>query len=85
MYIDCKITTWDRAKINDEEDKKIVLNAIKEGKLRNESDLAQLDIDIEWETLNDVSENMTVEENDGFATLEVFNDENKSIHANGKN
>lgn len=84
MYIDFKITTWERAEINHEEDKQAILEAIANKKLNSFEDFANLQLDCGWETLTDVSENITPEENDGFATLEVFNDENENIHANGK-
>jgi len=83
MYIDFKITTWDRANIL-EKDKKVVLEAIKNGQLDNEADFTNLLLDAQWEKLDDTSENISPEENYGFATMEVYNEKNEIIHTNGK-
>ena len=83
MYIDFKITTWERAKIN-EKDKEVVLNAIKNNQLHNEADFANLYLDSNWEQLYDTSENVSPTENYEFATMEVYNDKDEIIHANGK-
>ena len=85
MHIDFKITTWDRAYIR-EEDRVIVLKAIKEGKLRNNSDFSNLEVEVDdWEKLTDVDEYMLPIENDGHSTLEVYDgDKDNMIYSNGK-
>ena len=84
MYIDFKITTWERAEIDHPEDEQVVLDAIKNGKLNSQSDFIKLEFDCSWEFVTDTTEAMTPEENDGFSTVEVYNDKNMIIHANGK-
>lgn len=85
MYIDFKITTWERAKIHGKEDEELVLEALKKNEIKTEGDIANLGLEVvEYETLTDVSEYMTAEENNGFATIEVYDNKDKVIFANGK-
>jgi hypothetical protein len=81
MHIDFKITTWERAKISSE-DEKTVLKLIEDGKLKDEGDFANLNLDVQYEILNEFSEYMTISENDNQATIEVY-DDLKLIYNNG--
>lgn len=83
MYIDFKITTWDRFHVR-KEDEEEILNLVKQGKINTEGDISGQFDPVEWEKLTDVDEYMTPEENDGFATLQIFNEEHEILHANGK-
>ena len=83
MHVDFKITTWERA-IVEKEDQEIVLKAIKNGKLETQGDFDNLGIEpLSWETLIDASEYMLPSENDGQPTLEVFDNKDKRIYVNG--
>ena len=85
MYIDYKVTTWNRVHFSDDTDPKEIIKTIQEegiGSIFNE-DLGF----IEQENLFDVDEEMTVEENNGFSTIEVYEKNNpvdELIWSNGK-
>lgn len=71
MHIDFKQTTWERAFVK-KEDEEDVLKVFKNDKINDSSDLTcYTDVD-EWENLIDTGEQMTVEENKGNATIEIF-------------
>ena len=83
MHLDFKITTWERA-IVEKEDQEIVLKAIKDGKLKTQGEFDNLDIEaLSWETMTDVSEYMLPSENDSRSTVEVYDDNDKKIYVNG--
>ena len=82
MYIDFKITTWERAIINNG-DEKAILEGFKNGTIGTPDEFPN-DADISYEKLDDTDEYMSVDENDGFATVEIFNNNNEIIYTNGK-
>lgn len=85
MYIDFKITTWERIQVDDSI-KEEVLSKLKSGEITGSSDLFDyfseeyfsFDPDIIFET----SERMTPEENDGMSTIEVFENDHSDIWTN---
>lgn len=85
MYIDFKITTWERIHIPSEYSKK-ALKLLKDKTIECSSDLYnEFDGDkLTLEELHDVEEQMTVSENDGCSTIEMFDDEGNSIFENGE-
>ena len=73
MHVDFKITTWERVFIP-ESDKERVLELLKSKTVESAEDLFnELDADdLIREELEDVSIQMTVEENDGNSTIEMY-------------
>ena len=85
MYVDYKITTWNRVYFSDDADPKKVIKTIQEKGIDYifDRDLGFM----EQETLFEVDEEMTVEENNGFSTIEVYENNNpvdNLIWSNGK-
>jgi hypothetical protein len=67
-----------RIRIPDERnDREYILRMLKQG-------MEPLFTDEEYETLYDTSEDMTVEDNDGQSTVELFDDNGNAIFSNGK-
>jgi len=77
MHIDYKCTVWRRIHIpDDKNDKGYILEKLKKG-------TEPLLTDAEYETLYDTSEELTVKENGGSSTIELF-DEDELIFKNGE-
>jgi len=81
MHADFKVTTWERVYFPDDmkqEDQDEALRKIKEDIITTSNDLieeiVQLDLHAECETLYEVEEQLTVEENGGCPTIEVFSE-----------
>ena len=80
MKFDFKITTWERVTVEDSENESNVLKAIKEGKINSADDVfyfledrGELGlINAYCKVLEDTSEQMSVNENGGNATIEVI-------------
>ena len=83
MYIDFKITTWERIHIEDESLKDKIVAALKSGEITSADDVYELDKDANRELLYDVEEQMTVEDNDGFSTIEAYEEEGTLLYQNG--
>ena len=85
MYVDFKTTVWERIKIP-EELQDLVVDKIKSGEIISANEMFGISekFDEHFETLLDTSEQMYPSENDDFATIELYNDDNKIIYANGK-
>lgn len=78
MYLDYKCTVWRRVNIpDDKNNKEYILEKLKQGAEPSFQDA-------EYETLYDTSEDMTIEENDMFSTVELYNDDNELLFTNGK-
>ncbi len=85
MYVDYKITTWNRVHFSDDTDPKKIIKTIQEEGIDSilDEDLGF----IEQETLLEVDEETTLEENNGFSTIEVYargKFRNELIWSNGK-
>ena len=77
MYLDYKCTVWKRIHFSEKQnDVDKILEDIKGG---YHPDI----VDAEYETLHDTSEDMTVEENGGSSTIELY-DNNELIFKNGE-
>ena len=83
MVVDFKITTWERVSVPQEMVQEVI-NAIESGEIRNSTDLLDLFEEVTFEgILEETSEQMLIEENDGQATIEVINiSNNNSIYTN---
>lgn len=80
MKVDFKVETWERYEVPEEHSEK-VLKAIKEGKINDSGDLFNF-LDEMGEPCNqghlDIApEQITVQENGGFPTLECYEGEEK--------
>lgn len=85
MYIDFKITTWERVYVPDEQ-KDNVLELLKNKTIESSNDMYnELDAEqLSLEKLDEVEEQMTVEENGGMSTIEAFEDDGEIIFYNGE-
>ena len=87
MHIDFKITVWERV-VFDEEHNEAVQEAIENGVITSASDLFDFiadlgDANVDCETLTDTEEQMSVEENDGCSTIQIWEGE-EIIWENGE-
>ena len=73
MYVDFKITTWERIEVPTEHEEK-VKELVKSGAIDKSTDMLDFFNDLEVRKIDDVDEYMTIGENGGCATLEVFED-----------
>ena len=78
MYVDIKETVWTRYYIRDVEQEE-VLNKLKEGEYPWD-----ISDNVETDIMFDTSEVMKVEENEGNATIEFYNDEDEILWDNIK-
>ena len=83
MQIDFKITTWERITVP-QELQEAVTKAISSEEITCADDLIEMfgDECFNEGILSDVSQQMTIEENDGNATIEVINDKGDTIFDN---
>lgn len=79
FYIDEKIKTWQRAHVTVEADSE--QEAV--GMLKNDYWGEQAEATF-YENISDVDETMTLEENDGFSTKEIYDTDENKIWENGK-
>ena len=76
MYVDFKVTTWERVQIP-EEIKEDVLNKIKTGEINSADDIfSEFDHEnLSCDVIDEIpTEQMSVEENGGSSTIEVYKD-----------
>ena len=80
MHVDFKTTIWERVEIPKEHEEEI-LEKIKDGTITSANTLFNYQpkdgkgyLDLDCEKLGDTSEQMTVEENGGCSTIEVWED-----------
>jgi hypothetical protein len=83
MQIDFKITTWERITIPQELEQE-VLKAIQNEEISSADDLIEMfgDECFNEGILSDVNQQMSIEENDYNATIEVINDKGNTIFDN---
>lgn len=75
MHVDFKITIWERSAIPQDLEP-MVREMLKNGKITSANDLhAAFDDQISTDTMYDTSEQMSVEDNGGFTTIEAFEGE----------
>jgi hypothetical protein len=72
-YVDFKVTTWCRAYLEEDVDLDQVVEALKSGEGSNY--LFAKELAYEWENLVDTEVSMKLEENNGNATIEVYEDD----------
>lgn len=83
MQVDFKITTWERITVP-QELQEAVIKAIANESITNADDLIEMfGDDCFYEgILTDVSQEMSIDENDGNATIEVLDDKGNTIFDN---
>ena len=83
MQIDFKITTWERITVPQELEQEVI-KAIASEEITCADDLFEMfgDDCFNEGILSDVSQQMTIEENDYNATIEVINDKGNTIFDN---
>jgi len=72
-YVDFKVTTWCRAYLEEDVDLDQVVEALKSGEGSNY--LFAEELAYEWENLCDTEVSITPEQNNGDATIEVYEDD----------
>ena len=83
MQVDFKITTWERITIPQELGLKVI-KAIQNEEITSADDLIEMfgDDCFNEGILSDVSQQMTIEENDDNATIEIINDKGDTVFDN---
>ena len=82
MQFDFKITTWERIEVSEEFEQE-VLDGIKDGSITNGNGVFNVDENAECNTIDEVEEYMSLEDNGGASTIEVLED-GKTIYENGE-
>ena len=81
MYIDFKITTWERIYIKDESLKDKIVAALKSGEITHADDV--FDFNTDREIFHEDSQQMSIYDNDGFSTIIAYDDEDTILYQNG--
>ncbi len=86
MYVDFKVTTWERVELPDnltEKEKTHIINGIKIEKITSSNNLIDTLEDMkksgEYSVIVEAEEQMTVKENNGCATIEFFEEKGTII------
>lgn len=77
MELHYKATIWCKLHFPDSTNKEDLIKKLNEGYLPSElgyGDIVEGVHDVEWETILDTEDFLSVEENDGEATIELFED-----------
>lgn len=82
-HVDFKITTWERIELKDSQVEQVE-KLIKEGKVSSASDMWSYFNEISCFKLSEVDEPMTVEENQGNPTVELFDADGNTVCDNTK-
>jgi hypothetical protein len=82
FYIDTKVTIWDRMVFESEEQMLQAKAMLESGELKTGMDVSD-HFNLSAELMIDTQEEMYVEENNGYATLEIFNEEGDTVWDNG--
>lgn len=84
-YIDCKITIWQRLHFSEDADMNKVVEILKMVPDTAANEICDDELGFqECETLYDTEDYITVEENQGNSTIEVYSDSNLPIWENSK-
>lgn len=84
MYIDFKITTWERIHIKDESLKDKIVAALESGEITSADDVFDFNKDADREIFHEIdSQQMTIYDNDGFSTIIAYDDEDTLLYQNG--
>ena len=84
MYVDVKVTVWQRIKLNEDEDvsAKDVIEMLELYEPWLEFLWDEKKFSIDWDTITDTEEYLPAEENGGCSTVELYDDEGKLLWDN---
>lgn len=82
-YIDVKITTWERYWMDEKCNINVIIEEIKTNKDFYPPELANEDSFSFYQKIDETDEYITVEENNGLATIEVYDDKGGLLYHNG--
>lgn len=84
MYVDFKVTTWFRAELEDLTDKQIeeIKEKVIKGEL-NRNELFYDDLVYSWEQLLEDETQVEPKDNEGYSTIDFYDDEGNVIASNG--
>ena len=82
MKFEFKKTTWEKVTIPKEKEAEI-LKGIEDGEITSADDIFDICKDAVCEEIEGVDTPMSIEQNEGFSTIEVRNDEGDIIYENG--
>lgn len=82
FYIDTKLTIWDRMVFESEEQMLQAKAMLKSGELKTGMDVSD-HFNLSAELMIDTQEELYIEENNGLATLEIFNENGDTVWHNG--
>jgi hypothetical protein len=82
FYIDTKLTIWDRMEFESEEQMLEAKALLESGELKSGLDVSD-HFELSAEIMLDTQEELTPEENNGLATLQIFNENGDTIWHNG--
>lgn len=83
MYAEFKITTWERVYVPDGKEEEF-LKLLKAKEIESANDMFTQDGNCMIERIDELDEQMSVDENGGYSTIEVFNKDNKLVFSNGE-
>jgi hypothetical protein len=89
MYVDFLIQTWERVWIPEEMETEVV-EKVKSGEITQSSEIFDLHqqyegiAELSLSQLIDTERTVSVEENKGWATIEIFDGEEEAVFRNGK-
>ena len=81
MFLDVKITIWERVEFNTEEEMLDVMEKLKNGELDTSADVCDY-LDRSTTYIDDTSEQMSREENGDSYTMEIIDENNQTIWTN---
>jgi len=90
MQLNFKRICWETVKISSEKEKNLVLDAFKNNKIKNASDLFEIlaeegFLEFDLIEIQKVGEQLDTNfKQDGHSTIELYNDNNKLIWQNGR-
>ena len=84
MYLDQKITTWQRVHFNSEEEMNQAIEKLKQDSSYNINDVCE-DFELCSENLFETETILYPQDNDDFSTIEVYNSKAEIVYENGSN
>jgi hypothetical protein len=80
--VEIKVSIWEAYEIDSPEQLQEILAKLESGEIRTGEDIS-LAYDIPMNYIDDTSEDLSVEDNDGCSTIELRDDEGQVIWSNG--
>jgi hypothetical protein len=86
MYVDVKVTVWQRIQLNEKDGVSVeeVIELLKNEGVSELWDDEKERFSPELENILETEEYMNIEDNDECPTIELYNDDNKFLWANGR-